>query len=442
VKDLSGGQKKRVSVAQELLNRPSLLVLDEPTSGLDPGLDGEIMQQLRTLAHDGRTIIVVTHSVLHLEECDRLLILAAGPDKSPGGPGSPGGKVAYYGPPEDALRYFGKDNWAAVFQALDAHKDHDWAGQFRRSPYAQPVAPRAPASGQPRQSAWDSVRTAVRRGWRQQAATLTRRYTRVTMADHGYLLFMAALPLIVGLLVRLFPSRFGLAGPAHANVFAQELLQIMVTSACLAGTASSIREIVKERDIYLRERGAGLSVAGYLASKIALLAVVAAAQSVVMVAIGVVGRVTLPARGVLTSLPLLELMVAAAALAVASMCLGLLVSAIVETSELAMQSLVILTMAQVILSGGVLPLSGIKVLNVASWIIPARWGMAAMASTVNLNLLNPAGSSTDLLWGHDAGSWLRDIVALLVISALCTAATWRSLRSRDPRKRNPAAVNG
>jgi ABC transport system ATP-binding/permease protein len=157
----------------------------------------------------------------------------------------------------------------------------------------------------------------------------------------------------------------------------------------------------------------------------------------------VVGRVALPAHGlVLTSLPLLELLIATALLAVASMCLGLLVSAIVGTSELAMQSLVILTMAQVILSGGVLPLSGIRVLNVLSWIIPARWGMAAMASTVNLNLLNPAGSSTDLLWGHDAGSWLRDIVALLLLSALCTAATRCSLRSRDPRKRNPSAVNG
>jgi ABC transport system ATP-binding/permease protein len=439
VKALSGGQRKRVNVAQELLNRPSLLVLDEPTSGLDPGLDGGIMQQLRTLAHDGRdgrTIIVVTHSVLHLEECDQLLVLAAGADKSPGG------KVAYYGPPEDALRYFGKDNWTAAFQSLDEHKDHDWAGQFRRSPYAQAVAAKTPAAGQRRQPAWDSVRTAVPRGWRHQAATLTRRYTRVTMTDHGYLLFMVALPLIVGWLVRLFPNKFGLAGPAHANVFAQELLQIMVTSACLAGTASSVREIVKERQIYLRERGAGLSIAGYLVSKLALLAVVAIAQSVAMVVIGVVGRVALPAHGVvLTSLPLLELMIATAMLAVASMCLGLLVSAIVRTSELAMQSLVILTLAQVILSGGVLPLSGIKVLNLLSWIIPARWGLAAMASTVNLNLLNPAGS-TDLLWGHDAGSWLRDIAALLVLSALCTVATWYSLRSRDPRKRNPTAVNG
>jgi hypothetical protein len=254
---------------------------------------------------------------------------------------------------------------------------------------------------------------------------------------------MAALPLIVGWLVRLFPNKFGLAGPAHANVFAQELLQIMVTSACLAGTASSVREIVKERDIYLRERGAGLSIAGYLASKLALLAAVVVTQSVAMVLIGLVGRVTLPASGVvLTSLPLLELLIATATLAVASMCVGLLVSAVVETSELAMQSLVILTLTQVILSGGVLPLSGIRVLNALSWLVPARWGMAAMASTVNLNLLNPAGSSIDLLWGHDAGSWLRDIVALLVLSALCAAGTRRSLRSRDPRKRELAVVHG
>jgi ABC-type cobalamin/Fe3+-siderophores transport system ATPase subunit len=73
---LSGGQLKRMNVAQELLTRPSLLFLDEPTSGLDPGLDKSIMFQLRDLAHDGRTIIVVTHSVLNLMVCDRLLILA------------------------------------------------------------------------------------------------------------------------------------------------------------------------------------------------------------------------------------------------------------------------------------------------------------------------------------------------------------------------------
>lgn len=91
---LSGGQRKRTSVALELLTRPSLLFLDEPTSGLDPGLDKSVMCTLRGLADDGRTVVVVTHSVANLDVCDRLLILAAG------------GRLAFYGPPGEALSYF------------------------------------------------------------------------------------------------------------------------------------------------------------------------------------------------------------------------------------------------------------------------------------------------------------------------------------------------
>src|SRR5580704_19153609 len=119
---LSGGQQKRVNVALELLTKPSLLFLDEPTSGLDPGLDKSVMEQMAELAHDGRTVIVVTHSVANLDLCDRLLVLV------------PGGKVAFFGPPRDGLRHFGKPGWAEVFQAFDAERDRDWASEYRRSP--------------------------------------------------------------------------------------------------------------------------------------------------------------------------------------------------------------------------------------------------------------------------------------------------------------------
>ena len=118
---LSGGQQKRVNVALELLTKPSLLFLDEPTSGLDPGLDKSVMEMMSGLAKDGRTVIVVTHSVANLDVCDRLLVLV------------PGGKVAFYGPPAEGLRYFGKQSWAEVFQAFDAQPDRDWQGDFKRS---------------------------------------------------------------------------------------------------------------------------------------------------------------------------------------------------------------------------------------------------------------------------------------------------------------------
>src|SRR6202012_4221396 len=105
--DERNGRIEEVMGALELLTKPSLLFLDEPTSGLDPGLDKSVMEQMRDLAHDGRTVIVVTHSVANLDVCDRLLVLV------------PGGKVAYYGPPEEGLQYFGQSDWADVFQIFD-----------------------------------------------------------------------------------------------------------------------------------------------------------------------------------------------------------------------------------------------------------------------------------------------------------------------------------
>src|SRR5262245_29265417 len=122
---MSGGQQKRVNVALELLTKPSLLFLDEPTSGLDPGLDKSVMEQMADLAHQGRTVIVVTHSVANLDLCDRLLVLV------------PGGKIAYFGAPRDGLKHFGQPGWAEVFQAFEAEPNRDWAGEYRNSPYFQ-----------------------------------------------------------------------------------------------------------------------------------------------------------------------------------------------------------------------------------------------------------------------------------------------------------------
>ncbi len=91
VRDLSGGQRKRVSIAVELLADPKLFFLDEPTSGLDPGLDKEMMQLLRELAHQGRTIVLVTHATANIEVCDRIAFLGRG------------GHLCYFGPPQEAM---------------------------------------------------------------------------------------------------------------------------------------------------------------------------------------------------------------------------------------------------------------------------------------------------------------------------------------------------
>ena len=422
---LSGGQLKRVNMAQELLTKPSLLFLDEPTSGLDPGLDKSVMEQMRDLAHDGRTVVVVTHSVANLDTCDRLLVLV------------PGGKVAFYGPPAEGLRHFDAPGWAEVFQAFDRYPDRDWAAEYAASPaQAKYAAVRSEKPSDEAENPTSMPMSPRRHGVIRQTLTLTRRYARVIAADRGYLLFMGILPLVLGLLIHFVPAKQGLSGVPGTNLPAQELLQIMVTCACLAGAAASVRELVKERPIFIRERAAGLSSGAYLFSKLVVLGVVSIVQSVVIVLLGLAGR-KLPEHGAfLTGYPLIELLLSIAVLAFASMCLGLLVSAVVTTSEKAMPFLVMLTMGQIILSGGVLPLAGLAGLSQLAWLAPSRWGFAAAASTVNLNILiPPAGNNTDSLWKHDGHVWLRDMGLTLVLAVVFVLLTLFLLRRLGPRRR-------
>src|SRR5258708_38030733 len=95
VNKLSGGQRKRVSIALELLANPSVFFLDEPTSGLDPGLDPKMMSLLRKLADKGHPIVLVTHATNNINACDYVCFLAQG------------ARLAYFGPPNEAKTYFG-----------------------------------------------------------------------------------------------------------------------------------------------------------------------------------------------------------------------------------------------------------------------------------------------------------------------------------------------
>ena len=251
--------------------------------------------------------MVVTHSITNLASCDRLLVLV------------PGGKVAYFGTPADGLRHFGHDDWAGVFQDFEAQPDRDWAADYRFAP------PTTPATSAARCRPWAPPRPAERRrgaiavaappprpGRLAQLSTLVRRYLFVIASDRNYVGVIALLPVILGGLIRAIPDAGGLVGPS--NGLAIQLLLILVMSACLIGVANAVRELVKERAIYTRERAAGLSPAAYLASKLVVLGVISAVQSVVLVAIGLAGR-PMPSPGVvLTSFPLAEIMLGVAVL--------------------------------------------------------------------------------------------------------------------------------
>lgn len=417
---LSGGQRKRVSVALELLTKPSLLFLDEPTSGLDPGLDKTVMEMLSELAHDGRTVIVVTHSVANLDFCDRLLVLV------------PGGRLAYYGPPTEGLQQFAQRSWAEVFQAFDREEDRDWAGEFRTSPRFEnyvavgltndvgPAEVHTPAPPPAQQSKLS------------QLSTLCRRYLAVIASDRSYLALLAVLPLLLGGLIAAVPSGQGFAGAPGTNVDAATKLMVLAFAACFVGTGNSIREIVKEQTIYRRERAAGLSAGVYLMSKLLVLGVITALQAVVLVLIGTIG-VDMPPKGLFTSVEL-ELILAMALLGIASLALGLLVSVSVNTSEKTLPLLIVLSMAQLVLTGGLVRLPGTFGLEQLAYISPSRWGFGAGAATIDLDTLTPHSGAADPLWKHTVGTWLLDMGVVAGLGAVFLALAWYRLYQLRPRR--------
>ncbi|MDX6348050.1 MAG: transport system ATP-binding/permease protein [Streptomyces sp.] len=416
IHSLSGGQRKRVSVALELLTKPSLLFLDEPTSGLDPGMDRSVMNMLRGLADDGRTVIVVTHSVLSLEVCDRLLVMA------------PGGRMAYYGPPEDTLDFFGFKEWPDAFEAFENDTQRDWDGQYKASSmHHEYIASADDRPGPAPDSAQHGVKPPKPQSWGGQLRTLVRRYTASLVADRTFLAIMIALPFVMGAMAH------ALAGSKLTEKSAFNALLILCVGGVLTGAANAVRELVKERVIYQRERAVGLSRSAYLCSKIIVLGVITVIQAVVLTMVGLFGVTLRPQGGSGVFLPpLAEIALAVALLSFTAMMLGLLVSALVSKEEVTMPLLVLLAIVQVVFCGALLPLNGTPGLEQFAWLIPSRWALGAMAGTVDLHRIVRDTSAADPLFRHSAGVWLLDMGMMLVLSAVYAFAVSRLLRRHEP----------
>ncbi|KUO22633.1 ABC transporter ATP-binding protein/permease [Streptomyces dysideae] len=432
VTSLSGGQRKRVSVALELLTKPSLIFLDEPTSGLDPGMDRDVMQLLRGLADDGRTVLVVTHSVAELAICDKLLVMA------------PGGAVAYFGPPGEALNFFGYDTWADVFSAFENYRDYDWAGRWKGSQHYQmyaadidAVAPQSVHMPPPQ-----AMRPPKPQGWMSQFGTLVRRYVSVIASDKGFLALTVILPAVLGSVSLLIDAGKDLlpnavspqTGQPIPNGTATTVLLILAVGACFAGAANSVRELIKERVIYERERATGLSRSAYLMSKVFVLGVVTVLQGLMVGVIGFASR-EIPEEGlVLKSLPLLELSLPIMALGFTSMMFGLIISALVKTAEKTMPLLVMFAIIQVVFTGCLFALNGSIGVNQFSYLMPSRWAVGAAGATLDFNKISPPGKgeSADPLWEHTIGAWSMDMAALIALGVICGIFVARFLRRHEP----------
>ncbi|MFE5773932.1 FHA domain-containing protein [Streptomyces sp. NPDC056485] len=428
ITSLSGGQRKRVSVALELLTKPSLIFLDEPTSGLDPGMDRDVMQLLRGLADDGRTVLVVTHSVAELSLCDKLLVMA------------PGGSVAYFGPPDEALNFFGYSTWADVFSAFENYREYDWADRWKGSQHYQLYAADLDAVA-PQQVAMVPMQQMMppkAQGWGDQLWTLIRRYVSVIASDKGFMALMLILPAVLGIVSTVIPATFGLAPPKPPSRFngdAGTIMLILCVGMCFSGAANSVRELIKERVIYERERATGLSRSAYLMSKVIVLGFITAIQGAVICAIGFVPR-DLPTEGLLMP-PAVELCLSVTALGFTSMMFGLVISSLVKTAEKTMPLLVMFAIVQVVFTGILFQVYDSPGLEQFAWLMPSRWAVAAAGTTLDLGKLMPPWdqqnpTNTDPLWEHSIAQWGVNITILLLIGVACGFAVQKLLRRHEP----------
>jgi ABC-type multidrug transport system ATPase subunit/pSer/pThr/pTyr-binding forkhead associated (FHA) protein len=428
ITSLSGGQRKRTSVALELLVKPSLLFLDEPTSGLDPGMDRSVMRTLRSIADDGRTVVVVTHNVANLEVCDQLLILA------------PGGWVAYFGPPDGALRYFDQPDFADIFIQLTTAPGEHWARRFRESAdHERSVgAPHAPHEGRPSPRALPGG-SPRQQGPFSQLAVLFRRYVAVIASDRQYAISLAVLPLVLSLLARAVPGSSGLSVTAAQQAGdppPTQLLIVLIIGAALMGAAASVRELVKERPVYQRERAIGLSIGAYLVSKVLVLGIITGLQATFFTLISLLGRDG-PDNPVVLPWGRAEILLAVLGVTWTSMLIGLAISAAIDNADRGMPLLVLVIMVQLVFCGGLFPVHDRLVIEQLAWLVPSRWGFAMTAATTDLSRLDRGPS--DPLWEPTASGWFSNATLLIAIMIALTAVIVVLVARLDPHRRTAKA---
>ncbi|REJ78096.1 MAG: FHA domain-containing protein [Acidobacteria bacterium] len=387
VSSLSGGQRKRVSIAVELITKPSVIFLDEPTSGLDPSTEEKIMKLFRQIAESGRTIVLTTHAMENVRLFDKIVVLMRG-------------RLVFYGKPQDALSYLGVSNFKQLYdkleepaeakiaskgewQRIEAYEEvaDEWRAKFRNTPfYEEGVAkPLAEVRKGDTSKAKHSHRLGVF-GTVRQFFTLSARYAKVLAKDKFTLAILALQAPVIAFLVFIV---MGSQLPRDFAYFALSLCAIWF------GTSVAAREIVRERKIYQRERMVNLGILPYVGSKLFVLGFIVAVQCFLLFIplqfFNLTGLMPMP--GVFLGIPQFVTMLITAAVGIA---IGLFVSTIVKTSEMATSLVPLILIPQIVFSGLIGVPEGIN--KVVGLTMPAAWSFDTMKRFSTLDTLEPEGA--------------------------------------------------
>ncbi len=403
ISELSGGQRRRASIGVELVGRPQLLLLDEPTSGLDLGKDRRVMGILRAVADGGCTVVVVTHNVAHLDESNQVMVVARG------------GTIYTAPSAAEMLRDRAQENWPDLLDQVE---------EFRPTPVRREHAARlrlrlrlrlrrtVPAQDQPAGAAWRDLRVLVtrqlwllaRRGWKSSLTLLT-------------------MPLI-GAALAVVAAHDGLRSGAGLT----QVIAIMTTIAALTGAALSYQDIVEETGPLRRDWRVGTATGSIVTAKSLVYLLVCAVLSMEMT--GLFAAVRPWAPGAFSIDPWVGLTLVWFLVMSASMCFGLLVSAVSPTLERAVAVNTVLAILQVVLNGSLFKLP--VVLAQAALVLPARLGYAAVANYTDLNTAR-RGAYTDPLWDHSV-LWFWVLQGALVLSGVVATRLAVVLLERNWRR--------
>ncbi|MFC2023299.1 FHA domain-containing protein [Chloroflexota bacterium] len=403
---LSGGQRKRVSMGVELLTKPGLFFLDEATSGLDPGTETEMMDLLRDLADGGRTVILVTHATKNVMMCDQVVFLAKG------------GYLAFYGPPNEALEYFERYRteeerrykqqveFDDIYQLLETRgRPEEWGQRYRQSPQRQKYIIQRLQSLKQQKRTPTPVPARPQRQKRQvsafrQFAVLSSRNLRIMTQDKVSLILMLAVAPLIGLMDfmwgrDLFDIEIGDAAQIITMYFMMGLIGI------LTGALSSVREIVKENDIYRRERTVVLKLVPYIMSKVWVGIILAAYQSAVFLLFKKV-FVNPPLAG---AEGYLVMYITLFLCTLSGYMLGLLISAASPNQNVALFLVVIVLVPQFLFAGALLPRDLIPGGDFISAATSTRWAFEGLVKVSKIGddvLEDPCWAE-----GQDRDKWTQ-----------------------------------
>ena len=359
IRKLSGGQKKRASIAVELLADPSVFFLDEPTSGLDPGTEQKLMMTLGKLSKSqGKTIVMVTHTTQSLELCDKVIFMGRG------------GRLCFCGTTEQARMFFDTEDLVEIYNMI-SEKPELWAGQFANCMEYQ----RLPA-GKGKMSSRKKRTYPLR-----QLQVLLCRYMELIKNDWPRLIMLLAQPVLIAFLLSIV---------AGEKVFEQyeDTKSILFSLSCAGiwiGLFNSIQEICKERAILKREYMANLKLPLYVLSKFSVQTFLGFFQAALMTVVFVL-TTGIPEEGIWFENPVWEIFLLVWLTIEASMALGFIISALVRSGDKAMAMAPFVLIVQLLFSGILFELKGMG--DVISSVTISKWSVGGLGSIAHLNDLS------------------------------------------------------